>query len=209
MVSLLNCLALCGFITELYSPVWFHYWIVYPYVVSLLNCLALCGFVIELSSPMWFHYWIVQPYVVSLLNCLAPCGFITELSSPDITLCGWLGSVKAQTKWVTNYWIVRHKTTDKTVATISWKTKLNYKLPIEAGNEPTWSHAAGLPTSLMPYPAKIHWKVQITSVIISFEKLRKRGWTLTTSQYTVTHIVLKEQSLKIQKLHIKQTSNLP
>ena len=49
--------------------------------------------------------------------------------------------------------------------------------------------------------------------IISFEKL-KRGWTLTTSQYTITHkklwyiLELKEQLLKIQKLHIKQTSNL-
>ena len=46
--------------------------------------------------------------------------------------------------------------------------------------------------------------------IISFEK-SKRGWTLITSQYTITwHILyileLKKQLLKIQKLHIKQTS---
>ena len=46
--------------------------------------------------------------------------------------------------------------------------------------------------------------------IISSEKL-KRGWTLTTSQYTVTHIwyfTTKEQLLKIQKLRNKQTSKL-
>ena len=42
----------------------------------------------------------------------------------------------------------------------------------------------------------------------------KRGWPLTTSQYTITHycnlytLEFKEQLLKIQKLHIKQTRNL-
>ena len=48
------------------------------------------------------------------------------------------------------------------------------------------------------------------SFIISSEKL-KHGWTLTTSQYTITHIVYfktQEQLLKIQKLLNKQTSNL-
>ena len=47
-------------------------------------------------------------------------------------------------------------------------------------------------------------------IIISSEKL-KHGWTLTTSQYTVMHILYfktKEQLLKIQKLRNKQTSKL-
>ena len=44
--------------------------------------------------------------------------------------------------------------------------------------------------------------------ITSSEKF-KRAWTLTTSQYTIAHIVyVKTQLLKIQKLHNKQTSNL-
>ena len=45
----------------------------------------------------------------------------------------------------------------------------------------------------------------IQDYFISFEKL-KRGWTLTTSQYTITwHILyileLKEELLKLQNVH--------
>ena len=50
-----------------------------------------------------------------------------------------------------------------------------------------------------------HWHVHKIQhyLIISSEKL-KHGWTLTTSQYTITRISkLKEQVLKIQKLHNK------